>query len=116
MIAEVTAAAALIAALAAVGSAVAAVIAAINARRGKAIANETRELLRQSIAIQQTQHQSFHFHGPTTVGSVAMPPSTELAFPPEAVPLAIPAALPVEGEEQGQDQGAALEPAPREEQ
>jgi hypothetical protein len=86
----ITATAALIAAVGAVGSAIAAIIGAVNAARGKKAANETKELLKQIIAVQQTntQQQNLNFYGPTTVGSLTAPPARELTFLPEAVPAA----------------------------
>jgi len=109
----ITAAAALIAAIGAVGSAIAAIIGAVNAARARKAADETKGLLKQVIAVQQTntQQQNLNFYGPTTVGSFTAPPARELTFPPEAVPAA-PAILPthegplpeptVEPDQQGQ--------------
>src|SRR5687768_4450542 len=88
-----TALAALIGAIAAVGSTIAAIIAAIKSSGARDAAEETRSLVQQVIAVQQTntQQQQFHFHGPTTVGSVSTPAPADLVFPSGAVPANAPA-------------------------
>ena len=95
MIAGVLAVAALITA---VGGAISAIIAAVAAIKGKqaaieakAVAVEVKDLVKQVIAIQQTNTQQqtneFHFHGQTTVGNLTAPPK-EITFPDAVAAIA----------------------------